>query len=61
MNEAFNALAVFGAIVTGMLLVIALVGMILAGLFIKDHLEMEKKLEEMNKSAVLVAESEEVK
>lgn len=57
-NEAFNALATLGAVIVGASLILALVGMALAGLYIHDRWVLEQQLEEMKKSATLVAQAE---
>lgn len=52
---AFNALATFGAILVGALLVVILLAMIVAGIYLKDRWELEVRLDEMKKTATLIA------
>ena len=54
-DTAFNALATFGAILVGALLVVILIAMIVAGIYLKDRWELEVRLDEMKKTATLIA------
>jgi hypothetical protein len=57
-NLAFKALATFGAMIVGASLVLALVMMALAGLYVHDRWVLEQQLDEMKKSATLIADAE---